>query len=201
MTIQEHIKASTKLAIPVVITQLGQISVNFVDIVIIAGLGEKAVASASLATSVFIIFLVFLFGFSFAMSPLISSAVAKNNKGQVAKIFTHGFTLNVALSLIIIVLIEICSPLLYRTGQDITVIPDAIRFLNICTYSLLPLMVFQSYRQFSEGISMTLLVTIATVSSNIINIALNYVFIYGKLGFPEMGLQDPQRQHWWLVFL
>ncbi len=189
MELKKHIKANTKLALPVVITQLGQVSVNFVDIIMIAGLGERAVASAALATSVFIIFLVFLLGFSFSMSPLISSAVAKGNNERVAKIFTHGATMNVALALFIILFLEVCSPLLYKTGQNPMVIPDAITFLNISAYSLLPLMIFQSYRQFSEGISMTILVTIATITSNIVNVVLNYGLIYGHWGLPEMGVK------------
>ncbi|TWP22925.1 MATE family efflux transporter [Apibacter muscae] len=189
MTIKEHFKANSKLAIPVLITQLGQVSVNFIDIIIIAGLGEKAVASASLATSVFIVFLVFLLGFSFSMSPLISSSVARGNNERVGRIFTHGFTMNVLLALISIAILEIGSPLLYYTKQDPSVIPDAIRFLNISAYSLLPLMIFQSYRQFSEGISMTILVTIATIISNITNIILNFGLIYGKWGLPNMGVE------------
>ncbi|MGM5629477.1 MATE family efflux transporter [Apibacter raozihei] len=189
MKLKEHFKANTKLALPVVITQLGQVSVNFIDIIIIAGLGEKAIASASLATSVFIIFLVFLLGFSYSMSPLISSSVANNNNERVAKIFTHGMTMNVTLAILIILLLEICSPLLYKTGQNPMVIPDAISFLNISAYSLLPLMIFQSYRQFSEGISMTILVTVATVTSNVVNVILNYGLIYGQWGLPEMGVK------------
>lgn len=189
MNLKEHIKANTKLALPVVITQLGQVSVNFIDIIIIAGLGERAVASASLATSVFIIFLVFLLGFSFSMSPLISSSVAKNNNTRISKIFTHGMTMNVGLALFIIIMLELGSPLLYKAHQDPSVIPDAIQFLNISAYSLLPLMIFQSYRQFSEGISMTILVTIATITSNVINIILNYGLVYGYWGFPEIGVK------------
>ncbi len=189
MELKEHIKANTKLALPVMVTQLGQMLVNFIDLVIISRLGEKAVASAALATSVFIIFLVFLLGFSFSMSPLISSSVARGNKERVARIFTHGMTMNVALAVFIVLLLEVCSPLLYRTGQNPEVIPDAISFLNICAYSLLPLMIFQSYRQFSEGISMTILVTVATVISNIINVVLNYGLIYGYWGLPEMGVK------------
>ncbi|MDR2123094.1 MAG: MATE family efflux transporter [Flavobacteriaceae bacterium] len=189
MNLKEHIKANTKLALPVIVTQLGQVSVNFIDIIIIARLGERAVASASLATSVFIIFLIFLLGFSFSMSPLISSSVAKGNSNRVAKIFTHGMTMNVVLALIIILLLELGSPLMYKTGQDPLIIPDAVSFLKISAYSLLPLMIFQSYRQFSEGISMTILVTIATVVSNIVNVILNYGLVYGYWGLPEMGVK------------
>ncbi|WP_295812009.1 MATE family efflux transporter [uncultured Apibacter sp.] len=189
MNLKEHFKANTKLAFPVVITQLGQVSVNFIDIIIIANLGERAVASSSLATSLFFIFLVFLLGFSYSMSPLISSAVANGNKSRVLKIFTHGAVMNVALALGVILLLEFCSPLLYHAKQDVSVIPDAITFLNISAWSLLPLMIFQSYRQFSEGISMTVLVTIATIISNIVNVILNFGLIYGYWGLPEMGLK------------
>ncbi|MDR1876550.1 MAG: MATE family efflux transporter [Flavobacteriaceae bacterium] len=220
MELKGHIKANTRLALPVVVTQLGQVSVNFIDIIIIAGLGERAVASASLATSVFLVFLIFLFGFSFSMSPLISSSVAKNNNERVAKIFTHGMTLNVALALLSIVMLGFCSHLFYKAeqgtliipnansflnkgvfgalyrilinfilAQDPLIIPDAISFLNISAYSLLPLMIFQSYRQFAEGISMTILVTVATVISNVVNVILNYGLIYGHWGLPEMGVK------------
>ncbi|WP_303848850.1 MATE family efflux transporter [Apibacter mensalis] len=189
MDLKGHFKANIKLALPVVITQLGQVSVNFIDIIIIANLGERAVASSSLATSLFFIFLVFLLGFSYSMSPLISSSVANGNTDRVKKIFIHGMVLNVSLALGVILLLELCSPLMYKAGQDVSVIPDAITFLNISAWSLLPLMIFQSYRQFSEGISMTILVTIATIISNIVNVILNFGLIYGYWGLPEMGLQ------------
>ncbi|MDR3273568.1 MAG: MATE family efflux transporter [Flavobacteriaceae bacterium] len=189
MNLSKHIKANVKLALPVVITQVGQISVNFIDLIFIGNLGERAVASASVATSVFFLFLIFLIGFSFSMSPLISMSAAKNNPQRIGKIFTHGMLLNVGLALSVIFLLEIGAPLLYHAGQDPVIIPDAIKFLKISAYSLFPLMIFQTYRQFSEGISMTALVTIATVISNIINVILNYGLIYGHWGLPEMRVQ------------
>jgi len=189
MNLSEHIKANTKLALPVIITQIGQISVNFIDLIFIGNLGEGAVASASLATSVFFLFLIFLLGFSFSMSPLISAAAAKNNPHRIGGIFTHGMVLNVSMAVLVILLLEIGSPMLYHAGQDPIIIPDAIKFLKICAYSLLPLMIFQTYRQFSEGISMTVLVTVASVIANLVNVILNYGLIYGRWGLPEMKVQ------------
>lgn len=186
---KNHTRECMKLAIPVMLTQLGQISVNLFDNMMVGKmLGANALASASLANSVFISLLIFAMGFSFAIPPLVSEAQAQNNHQKINSIFSHGFVLNIGIGIILTLLLLVISPLLYYTKQPPQVIPDAITYLNIITLGIVPIMAFQTLREVSEGLSYTFGVTVATIGANVINIALNYVFMKGLFGIEPMGI-------------
>ena len=180
------------------ITQAGQISVNIIDTIMVGGLGGKydsikdeniskmALAATSLGNSMFFAVLVFAFGFSFALSPLVAAEDAKNDKDSAANYFTHSLILNVTLSILLFLLITFAKPLFFYLKQPEDVINMTIPYLTIMTFSMIPLMIFQSFRQFSEGLSLTYPVTIATILGNVVNIILNYGWIYGNWGFPRL---------------
>lgn len=180
------------------ITQMGQISVNIVDNIMVGGLGGKydniqdevlgktSLAAASLGNSLFFAILVFAFGFSFALSPLIAAEDSKGDKKMAANYFSHSFVLNVTLSIGLFLLITFLKPLMYYMGQPADVVEKCIPYLTIMTFSMIPLMIFQTFRQLSEGLSLTIPVTIATILSNVINLVLNYGWVYGNWGFPRL---------------
>lgn len=198
---KEHFRKNLKLAVPVMITQAGQIMVNLVDNFMVGGLGGKydyivddqlgktALGAVSLGNAVFVTALVLAFGFSFAISPLVAAADAGKDKKGAAKIFSHGFVLNLSLAIILLVILESIRPLLYYMGQPKDVIDMAIPFLSIMAWSLIPIMIFQSFRQFSEGLSLTIPVTVATIVGNLVNVAMNYGWIYGYWGFPRLEVE------------
>lgn len=183
------------------ITQAGQITVNLVDNIMVGGLGGKydyikddnlskvALGAVSLGNAVFITALVVAFGFSFAISPLVAAADAKGNKKRAAHIFSHGLVLNMTLAIVLLVILEFSTSILHHLGQPLDVVEKAIPFLSIMAWSMIPIMVFQSFRQFSEGLSLTIPVTIATIIGNIVNIVLNYCWIYGYGGFPRLEVE------------
>ncbi|HMQ01333.1 MAG TPA: MATE family efflux transporter, partial [Cyclobacteriaceae bacterium] len=73
-------------------------------------------------------------------------------------------------------------------NQPEEVVQLAIPYLYIIAFSLIPIMVFQTFRQFAEGLSLTRMAMVITVGGNLLNILLNYFLIYGKAGFPALGL-------------
>lgn len=198
---KEHLRRNLQLAIPVMITQAGQISVNIIDSIMVAGLGGRfdsitdsnlgktALGAASLGNSVFITALVFAFGFSFAISPLVASADAKKDIRTANMIFTHGGFLNLTLGIILMIILLASRPLLYQLGQADDVIEMTIPYLSILAWSLIPIMFFQTFRQFSEGLSLTIPVTIATIIGNVVNIVFNYTLIYGNWGMPRLEVE------------
>lgn len=198
MTFKEHLRRNLKLAFPVMITQAGQISVNIIDTIMVGGLGGKfdtfkdenlskmALAATSLGNSIFFAVLVFAFGFSFALSPLVAAEDSKGDRQKVADYFTHSLILNTTLSVLLFLVLTFAKPILYYFKQPEDVIDLCIPYLTIMTFSMVPLMIFQSFRQFSEGLSLTIPVTIATILGNVVNIFLNYGWIYGNMGFPRL---------------
>lgn len=186
----EYTKACLKLALPVMLTQVGQVSVNLFDNIIVGKLlGAQALAAVSLGNAVFFSIFVFALGFSFAIPPLVSEAHSQHKHETINSVFRHGFVINLGIGLLLMVLLFAAMPLLWHMDQPKEIIPDTISFLSIMTLSILPFMVFQTFREVSEGLSYTIGVTKATIIANVINVALNYVFIKGMFGFPPMGVK------------
>ena len=198
---RQHIGKNLILAWPVMLTQAGQIMVNVADNVMVGALGGKydtvkdlelgkvALGAVSLGNALFFMIMVTAFGFSFAMSPLIAQADAKNNIRRGADILTHGLLLNMLITILLVVLLLIFTPYMYRLNQPPDVVDNAIPYLEIVGYSMIPLMIFQSFRQVSEGLSLTLVVAIATLIANVLNIIFNYGLIFGNLGMPRLEVE------------
>lgn len=167
-----------KLALPVMLTQVGQVSVNLFDNIIVGKLlGAKALASVSLGNAIFFSVFIFGMGFSLAIPPLVSEAHSQNNHDKINSVFRHGFVVNLTIGILLIALIFGLIPFLPHLGQPKEILPDTISFLSIVTLSIVPFMIFQTMREVSEGLSYTIGVTKATIIANVINIILNYIFI------------------------
>lgn len=186
----QYTRRTLQLAIPVMLTQLGQVSVNLFDTIIVGNLlGSDALASVSLGNALFFSVFVFALGMSFAIPPLVSEAHAQGNDGKIDQIMRHGFVINMTVGLVLMMLLLMGTPLLYHLDQPQKIIPDTIVFLEVMAYSIIPFMAFQTLRETSEGLSYTIGVTKATIIANILNIILNYIFIKGMFGFPPMGVK------------
>ncbi|APD08081.1 putative multidrug resistance protein NorM [Flavobacteriaceae bacterium UJ101] len=182
------------LAFPVMLSQVGQIALNVADTVMVGKVddphqSEINLGAVSLGNSVFILLLVSALGISIIMSPLAAEKDVDQNYKAGADIFSHGLVINILFSIILGIITVFFSDFMYYLGQPEEVVKEAIPYLNISAFSLIPIMVFQTFRQFGEGLSLTLPATIATWIAIILNIFLNYCFIEGNFGFPAMGVQ------------
>jgi MATE family multidrug resistance protein len=187
---KNYTKEALTLALPVMLTQVGQVSVNLFDNIIVGRLlGADALASVSLGNAVFFSMFVLALGFSFAIPPLVSEAHSQNDHKTINSVFSHGFVINMTVGIILMLVLFAGLPLLYHSGQPAKIIPDTTDFLWIMAISIVPFMAFQTLREVSEGLSYTIGVTKATIIANVINIVLNYVFIKGLWIFPEMGVK------------
>jgi len=191
MTLSNYTKEfnyNLKLAYPVILGMLGHTLVAFVDNVMVGQLGTAELAAVSLANSFMFIAMSLGIGFSTAITPLVAKADGEGNFQYGKSTFKHGFFLCVILSFLLFLGVFLSKPILYVMQQPQEVVELAIPYLNLVAASLIPLIVFQSFKQFSDGMSMTKYPMIATLIANIINVVLNYLFIFGKFGFPELGV-------------
>ncbi len=187
---KNYTKETLKLALPVMLTQLGQVSVQLFDNIIVGNLlGANALAAVSLGNALFFSVFVFGLGISFAIPPLVSEAHSQHKHNRINSVFRHGFILNLAIGILLMILLLAFRPLLYHLDQPKEILPDTEIFLTIMAFSIIPFMTFQTLREVSEGLGYTIGVTKATIIANVINIALNYVFIKGMFGFPPMGVK------------
>jgi MATE family multidrug resistance protein len=177
-----------KLAAPVILGMLGHTFVSFVDNVMVGQLGTAELAAVSLGNSFMFIAMSIGIGFSTAITPLVAEADASNNFVKGKSSFKHGLFLCTILGVLLFLSVFFAKPLLYFMKQPVEVVELALPYLNLVAFSLIPLVVFQAFKQFSDGLSMTRYPMYATILANIVNVVINYVLIFGKFGFPELGI-------------
>ncbi|MFN3800280.1 MATE family efflux transporter [Belliella pelovolcani] len=185
---KDHFSKTFTLAYPVMLSQLGQVLVGVADSMMVGRLGAEPLAAASLANSIFFVVLMFGIGVSMAITPLVAMADGKNKSNKIGRLFRHAFSINMATGTFLFLLIILFSPMLNYMNQPSEVVRLAIPYLAIITLSILPFMFFQTFKQFAEGLSQTKQAMYITLICNGLNVFLNWVFIYGNLGFPAMGL-------------
>ena len=167
---------------------LGHTFVSFIDNIMVGQLGTAELAAVSLGNSFMFIAMSLGIGFSTAITPLIAEADSANNflKGKSA--FKHGLVLCTALGVFLFLMVFFSKPLMYYMKQPEEVVLLAIPYLDLVAFSLIPLVIFQAFKQFSDGLSMTKYPMYATLLANIVNVILNYILIFGKFGFPSLGI-------------
>lgn len=184
----KEFKYNWHLAAPVILGMLGHVLVGFVDNIMVGRLGSAELAAVSLGNSFFFVAMALGIGFSTAITPLLAESDSEQNFIKGKSTFKHGLVLCSVISLLLFVFILLAKPLLYLMDQPNEVVVLAIPYLNIIAISLVPLIIFQAFKQFSDGLSLTRYPMYATVISNLINIFINYILIFGKWGFPKMGV-------------
>ncbi|WP_299821687.1 MATE family efflux transporter [uncultured Pontibacter sp.] len=185
---KEHFSKNFTLAYPVVLSQLGHIMVSVFDSLMVGRIGTLPLAAASLGNSIFMITMVFGMGVSFSLTPLIAAADGRKNYTRISLLLLNGLVSNVLLGVLLFIAGYFLSPYISYLNQPEEVVKLAIPYLNILFLSMVPLMVFQAFRQFAEGLSLTKQAMYITLVANTLNIILNYILIYGKFGFEPMGL-------------
>jgi MATE family multidrug resistance protein len=187
--LRTEVSATLRLATPVMLSQLGHVTVSVADSVMVGRLGSVPLAASSLANVIFHVILMFAIGVSYGLTPLVAQAHGRNDDEAPARYLRHALLLNFVLSVLLFLLVLALGPGLALLEQPADVVQEALPYLNIITFSLIPLLLFQTFRQFAEGLSNTRVAMLVIIASNLVNIGLNYLLIYGHWGMPALGLQ------------
>jgi len=187
-TYTKEFKYNWQLAAPVMLGMLGHTFVSFVDNIMVGQIGTAELAAVSLGNSFMFIAMSIGIGFSTAITPLVAEADSANDFEKGKSAFKHGLFLCTVLGVLLFLLLLLAKPLMYLMKQPIEVVELAIPYLDLVAISLIPLIIFQGIKQFSDGLSLTKYPMYATIVANIVNVGLNYLLIFGKFGFPEMGI-------------
>jgi MATE family multidrug resistance protein len=177
------------LALPIMLGQLGHVLVGFVDNLMIGKLGAAPLAAVSLGNTL-IFFALFLgIGFSFAITPLIAEADGEGDATKGRRYFQHGLVMCTVNGVVLFLLLLLANPILYHLDQPKDVVDLALPYLDIVAFSLIPLMIFQGFKQFADGLSLTKYAMYATLLANVVNVIFNYFLIYGIWFFPRLELE------------
>ena len=167
---------------------LGHIFVSFADNIMVGQLGAAELAAVSLGNSFFFIAMSLGIGFASAITPLVAEADSAKNSLGVKNALKHGLILCAILSVLLYLLMLLAIPVIHYMKQPLEVVELAIPYLYIISISIIPLVVFEALKRFSDGLSNTKYPMYATIAANIINIIINYLLIFGSFGFPKLGI-------------
>lgn len=182
------IKQTLHLATPIIIGQLGHMMMGVVDSVMVGKIGAAPLAAASISNGIFIIILILGYGISMAISPLVATYHGAKEYKKCGIVLRQGLLVNVITSIILFAILFVIADVIALLNQPQEIVEQAIKYTKTLGWSMIPVMLFQTYRQYAEGLSIMRPAMVVTLSANIINIFANWVFIFGNLGMPAFGL-------------
>jgi MATE family multidrug resistance protein len=186
--IKRHIASTFQLAYPVIIGQLGIIMMGVVDSLMVGKLGAAPLAAASLGNGMAFIIMIIGIGVSYAVTPLVAISVGAGKMEDCGVYFRQSLLVNSVFSIIIAIIIYFAADLIQYLDQPEDVQIQATSYMKILGLSAVPLLLFQSYKQFIEGLSVMRPAMIITLIANLVNVFANWVLIFGNLGFPALEL-------------
>jgi len=181
-------KNNLKLATPIMMGSLGHLLVGLIDDIMVGRLGPIELAATSLGNSLIFIALSIGIGFSFAITPLIAESDGEKDQEKGRSIFQHGIILMTILGVSLYIMLLFLKPLLNYLDQPEEVVVLAIPYYEIVALSMIPLMIFQGLKQFTDGLSLTKYAMYATIVTNVANVILNFALIYGMWIFPRLEI-------------
>lgn len=186
MNYYQHIRNSIYLAFPIMLSQLGHVVVGVADSLMVGRLGTEELAAVSLSNSFFNFVLLFGIGLSYGITPLISSSKGENKNKSIGVILYNGLLINFLFAVFLSFILIISKFILLELDQNKNVLELTFPYLDVIAISLIPLMIFQTFKQYIEGLGFTKQPMVISVVANVLNIVLNYLLIFGVGGFPRL---------------
>lgn len=179
-------KQIIKLATPVILSQVGTFAVQIFDNAMVGYLGTLPLAAVSFGGTVFFIMFLFLTGLSMAITPLVGEAHAQGKIHTISCYLPNSLLLFTIIGILATLFQFAIIPLLYYLGQPLEVVEASLPYYKYLVWSIIPYMVFCTFKQFWEGLGNTTINMVIIISANVINIFLNWLLIFGNWGFPRM---------------
>ncbi|WP_281638195.1 MATE family efflux transporter [Flavobacterium marginilacus] len=186
-----YYQSTIMLAGPVVVSQLGHTFVQTVDSIIIGHYaGTISLAAVSLVHSVFMVVLVLGMGIAYGLTPLIAQEDGKSNYQECAKLLSNSLWINTIAGILLFLVVYYGSMFaMNHVDQDPLVVETAKPYLLLLGISILPLMIFQTFKQFAEGLGFTKQAMTITIWGNVLNLILAVILVKGIFGIPPMGVR------------
>lgn len=184
------IKATLLLAWPVILGQLGHIVIGLVDSAMIGQLGPTELAASAFGNSLFYLTAVIGWGMCMGISPVVAQALGEKDNQKLANYMQMGLRVVALVAVAItIITLGISQVIPFMPHKNPEVLPLAKQYLSIVSFSIVPMLIFSSYRSYVEGFSWMIPGMVVTGIVVVLNVFLNWLLIFGNWGFPKMGLE------------
>ena len=188
LAFRRDVRETLVLAVPLVLTQLVQMSMSFLDVVMVGRLGTDALAAAVLGSTLYFTLVLVCMGVIVAVQPSVAQAVGAGDEAGAGRAARQGLWLAVLLGVPGVVLVGFAEPVLRATGQMPETAALAAEYLAAERWGLVPTLLFTALRGLCEGAGKPRPVLAATGLGLVLNVSLNAVLIYGLFGVPALGL-------------
>jgi len=185
--LRQEIRPMLHLATPVVLAEIGWMSMGLVDTIMVGRVGPEAIGAVSIGGALFLAVAIFGMGLLLGLDTLVSQAYGAGRLEDCHRSLLHGVYLSVALTPPLTGLVAIFLNSLDDWGLDPRVLPPTLGYLEAINWSTLPLLLYASFRRYLQGMNQVKPVMFALVSANLVNVAVNWVLIFGHLGAPALG--------------
>ncbi len=185
---QNLYKELFKLGLPIIIGQLGIIVLSFADTMMVGHYGSTELAAASFVNQMFNLVIIFATGFSYGLTPVVGKLFGKNDKNAIGESLKNALVANSVIALFLIIVMGILYLNIGNLGQPQELLPLMKPYYITLLVSLIFVLLFNAFKQFSDGITDTRTPMWILIWGNLLNILGNWILIYGKFGAPEMGL-------------
>lgn len=185
---QSLTRSVISLGLPILVSEIGHIATGFADNIMVGRYATEALASASMVNNVFNIPYLACIGFAFGITPLVGMRFAQSNNKSIGSLLRNGILVNILFALIVSGIMLAIFFNVHRLGQPDELLPLIRPYFIINILGIIPVALFSVFSQWSYGVKQTRIPMWITLISNVVNVAGNYILIFGKFGAPEMGL-------------
>jgi len=183
-----ELRALTTLAVPVVFSELGWMAQGVVDTIMVGKLGPAAIGAVAVGNAVYYTPSLFGIGLLLGLDTLVSQAYGRNDHDECHRWLAQGVYLAGFVTAPLMVLVWLASLSFTKFGIAADVAVPAAGYLRVLLWGTLPLLLYGAARRYLQGVGEVRVITVTYVGANLINWFLNWVLIYGKFGFPALGV-------------
>ena len=188
MIAKRYYTENLRIASPVILSFAGQQLVQVMDTIMVGRLGAVELSAVSLSSAIITNITMIGLGIAMGLTPLVGIHFARNERQQCNNLFRNSLLLNILMGVMLCGVLFAINPLLQYFGQPQSVLDILDGYYYSVTLSLVPYLIFLTFKQYLEGLGNTFYSMLITIGCNVLNIFLNFGFIYGYMGFPELGV-------------
>lgn len=178
-----------RLAAPVVVAEVGWVTMGLVDTLMVGGLGPEAIGAVGIGTSVFMGVSIFAMGLVLGLDSLVAQAFGAGRLDDCRLWLLHGAALSASLTLPVTIVLRLLPRAFGAWGLDPAVLALLGPYLDALTWSVFPLLLYAAFRRYLQGMGVVRPVMAALAAANVLNLIVNWILIHGRLGAPAMGVR------------
>ena len=187
MISRQEVRDTLRLAVPVVVTQLGYMAMMTVDTILVGRLGAEPLTFVALGNGLSTTPLLIAMGFLMGLDPVVAQAFGAGRRTQCGRAMRHGMLLAGLLTIPVMLVLSMSRMWLGLFKQDPMLVAGAGRFVDAINWGTFPFLAYVALRQFLQGIGVVKPAMYIVLAANVLNLAANWVLVYGNLGAPALG--------------